>query len=469
MNKFPFLSLLFITSFAFAQKQPTYYDAYQPVKRSSIGINLGPTVFHGDADQTKPGFFGGLFYKYSVSPAIGVKVSGNMGVLRGSRDRDKISLSLFGNSPDQKNSGDSYAFKNTFWDFDATFNLILGNLSYVRKPRPSHFYILAGFGLMGSNSEGSWKDPNDPGNLYSKDTTLSFKGTNAKGPVGVGVTKKLSDKLDFGMEYRFNYTRKDLLDAYSFTVFKNRTFDSYSSIGFNVTYKLGKTDNTQHMDWISPTNTMIEDKSTEVSDSDGDGVADKFDTEPGTPKGAQVYGNGVAVDSDQDGVPDYRDDEVLSNCNKVDGKGVAYDADGDGVPDCRDEEVETPAGSLVDKTGRKVEVKSVSTGGACCDCNDVTLPSVFVDEDNEFRPEAYSALYLIGTKLQQCPDVSIDIVGYYGMNKSSEQSARSKTNLVIEYLVTNFGISRTKFNVQTKPETMGGKYSKQRIDIKSKK
>lgn len=470
MNKILLLTVLVISSCAFAQKQPVYYDAYQPVKRSSIGINLGPTVFHGDADQTKLGMFGGLFYKYSVSPAIGIKVSGNMGVLKGSRDRDKISLSLFGNSNDNPGEkGDSYYFKNKYWDIDATFNLILGNLSYVRKPRPSHFYILAGFGIMHSNTTGTWKDPADLGNPYQKDTTLTFKGMNARGPVGAGVTKKISDKLDLGIEYRFNYTRKDLLDGFSFNVWKNRTFDSYSTLGINLTYKLGKTDNTQHMDWVSPTNEMIEDKSHEVNDTDGDGVADKFDAEPGTPKGAKVYGNGVAVDSDQDGVPDYRDDEVLSSCNKVDGKGVAYDGDADGIPDCRDEEANTPSGSLVDKTGRKVDVKPSSTGGSCCDCNDVSLPSVFVDEDNEFRPEAYSALYLIGTKLQQCPEVSLDIIGFYGMNKSSEQSARAKTNLVIEYLVTNFGISRTKFNVQTKPEMMGGKYSKQRIDLKAKK
>ena len=149
---------------------------------------------------------------------------------------------------------------------------------------------------------------------------------------------------------------------------------------------------------------------------------------------------------------------------------MAYDSDGDGVPDCRDEETTTPSGSLVDKSGRKVEIKNGSNSTAsCCDCNDVVLPSVFVDEDKEFRPEAYAAIYLIGTKLLQCPDLSIDIIGYYGMNKSSEQSARSKTNVVIEYLITNFGIPRSKFNVQTKPETMGGKYSKQRIDIKAKK
>lgn len=474
MKKLILLALVFSSVYGFSQKQPVYYDAYQPVKRSSIQFNIGPTAFHGDADQTKLGIFAGLGYKYSFSPAFGLCFGGNFGTLRGSRDKSKISLSGFGNSWDKDADGDAYSFKNKFWDVDLTAHLILSNLSFVRKPKPSHFYILAGLGFMGNNVTGDV--PNDlKQDLYngvgSNDTTFSYKGINSKVPIGFGFSKKITNKLDLGIEYKYNLTKKDLLDAFSFPVWANRTFDSYSFVGLiHGSYKLGKTDNEQHMDWISPTQKIVEEGEKEIADSDSDGVADKFDAEPATPKGAQVYGNGVAIDSDGDKVPDYRDDEKLSPCDQVDEKGKAFDTDGDGVPDCKDEETDTPAGSLVDKNGRKVEIKSGASGsGSCCDCNDVTLPSVFVDEDNEFRPEAFVAIYLIGTKMQQCPDLSIDIIGYYGMNKSSEQSARSKTNVVIEYLVTNFGISRSKFNVQTKPETMGGKYSKQRIDIKAKK
>jgi hypothetical protein len=69
---------------------------------------------------------------------------------------------------------------------------------------------------------------------------------------------------------------------------------------------------------------------------------------------------------------------------------------------------------------------SLSGSSSSCDCNDVILPSVFVDEDNEFRPEAFVANYLIGTKMQQCPDLSVYIIAYYGMNNSTEQSSSSK-------------------------------------------
>ncbi|WP_447046298.1 OmpA family protein [Vreelandella sp. H-I2] len=42
-------------------------------------------------------------------------------------------------------------------------------------------------------------------------------------------------------------------------------------------------------------------------DSDGDGVPDYRDQCPGTPAGVEVNANGCPLDSDNDGVPDYRD------------------------------------------------------------------------------------------------------------------------------------------------------------------
>ena len=44
---------------------------------------------------------------------------------------------------------------------------------------------------------------------------------------------------------------------------------------------------------------------------DSDGDADLFDADNQTPKGAAVAGNGVALDSDGDGIPNYKDSDVL--------------------------------------------------------------------------------------------------------------------------------------------------------------
>ena len=91
-------------------------------------------------------------------------------------------------------------------------------------------------------------------------------------------------------------------------------------------------------------------------DSDHDGVIDKKDLCPDTPKGVKVDKNGCPIDSDGDGVPDY-----LDKCPdtpkgvKVDKKGCPMDSDGDGVPDNLDKCPNTPKGVKVDKNGCPID------------------------------------------------------------------------------------------------------------------
>src|SRR5439155_17538536 len=67
-------------------------------------------------------------------------------------------------------------------------------------------------------------------------------------------------------------------------------------------------------------------------DTDMDGVPDKKDRCPNTPKGATVDVNGCPTDSDGDGVWDGLDDcPNTPKGAKVDAKGCPTDSDGDGV------------------------------------------------------------------------------------------------------------------------------------------
>ena len=91
-------------------------------------------------------------------------------------------------------------------------------------------------------------------------------------------------------------------------------------------------------------------------DSDRDGVPDKRDKCPDTPRGVKVDKNGCPIDSDGDGVPDN-----LDKCPntpkgvKVDKKGCPIDSDGDGVPDYLDKCPDTPAKVKVDKNGCPID------------------------------------------------------------------------------------------------------------------
>ncbi|MGQ7869298.1 OmpA family protein [Sunxiuqinia sp. sy24] len=115
-------------------------------------------------------------------------------------------------------------------------------------------------------------------------------------------------------------------------------------------------------------------------DTDNDGVPDRKDDCPNTPEGVAVDDFGCPVDSDGDGVPDYKDDcpteagdIALNGCPDRDGDGVADkddecpdtaglkalkgcpDSDGDGVTDSKDKCPDTPKGYKVDASGCPID------------------------------------------------------------------------------------------------------------------
>lgn len=87
-------------------------------------------------------------------------------------------------------------------------------------------------------------------------------------------------------------------------------------------------------------------------DSDRDGIFDKYDICPNTPRHSKVDKNGCPIDSDRDGVVDYKD-----KCKKTpkgvltDTKGCPLDMDGDGIADYKDKCLDTPKGFKVDPNG----------------------------------------------------------------------------------------------------------------------
>ena len=80
-------------------------------------------------------------------------------------------------------------------------------------------------------------------------------------------------------------------------------------------------------------------------DKDKDGVYDKIDMCPNTPRGVVVDERGCPLDEDHDGVPDYLDQCLgtpAAAIGFVDSLGCELDTDGDGVEDYRDKCPNTP-------------------------------------------------------------------------------------------------------------------------------
>jgi hypothetical protein len=491
--------------------QPLYFEQFRPAKKWSLGVQLGPTTLNGDADDTKLGFALGLHGKYSISQSFGLKLSGNFGHLTGGRENPNFSgnfnrgrfgaQSVTQQNPDDRqfNLGnqapgeDSYIFRNNFRDVGLTMVYTLGNISFLRPLRKLQMYTFFGFGAIWSNVVGEFNDPNDAQAYYSEwgdaffepefdannnivNARSYYKGTNFTIPFGIGVKRNLGRLMDLGVEWRTHWGRSDNLDGFSFPIWRNRTYDYYSMLTAQASFKLGSRKHKEHYDWLNPIESIYADLDTLnemkeklallLTDSDGDGVPDYYDKEEDSDCD-KVYGSGIMVDTDGDGVPDCRDLEPLSPCKDVDENGVVIDSDGDGIPDCLDIEPHSPKGSIVDARGVALTNERLTAAGIldnCCDCNNIMLPSVLFNSGSSNISDNQAALlYLIAEKMKQCPTAKIIATGYT-TSKSGEQIAWKRANSIIDHLENNYGIDRSRIEVEYSRSGSGSNVSR-RIDL----
>jgi outer membrane protein OmpA-like peptidoglycan-associated protein len=462
-------------SFTIANAQVgSYFDKFRPAKKWSAGVQISPTTFHGDADDTKIGFAFGGHIKYSVSQSFALKLNGNKGTLLGGRESQNISRNgkkhYNQDRPDGENvndignqapSEDSYSFQNNFTELNLTTVFTLGNISFLRPLRKLQMFGLTGFGAVWSDVTGQFDDQaNIPSYAVGESATFhSYKGRNFVIPFGVGVKYNVNNMLDLGIEYRMNFTRSDNLDGFSYPVWRNRYADFYSIFGFQASFKFGSKENLEdHYDWLNPVESIYNTMDTllEIAgkvellliDDDDDGVSNYYDKDPETEKDAWTWGNGIAADIDKDGVPDHRDNQPYSEKGSdVDVKGVMVDIDNDNVPDYRDDNTKTPAKALVDGAGNEINIaKIVSESATCCDCENVMLPAIVFDNgSSRIKPEYYGALYSVAEKMKQCPNLNVDATGYAYRSKSGSNLASKRIDAIVDYLNANYNIPRDRF------------------------
>ncbi len=173
-------------------------------------------------------------------------------------------------------------------------------------------------------------------------------------------------------------------------------------------------------------------------DSDGDGVLDKDDKCPGTPKGVKVDAKGCPLDSDGDGVADY-----LDKCPntpkgvKVDANGCPLDSDGDGVPDYLDECPNTPKGVEVGPNG-------------CWIVKDLK----FDYNKWDIRPEYYAGLDNAVRVLNVNPTMKVEIHGHtdsIGSDAFNKTLSQKRAQAVRDYLVSK-GINADRLTAVGKGE-----------------
>lgn len=174
-------------------------------------------------------------------------------------------------------------------------------------------------------------------------------------------------------------------------------------------------------------------------DSDGDGVADRNDKCPGTPKGARVDAKGCPLDSDGDGVHDGLDQCPGTPTGvKVDGKGCPLDSDGDGVSDDKDKCPNTPRGEKVNADGCPPPVPAPTPAP---EPRKLILEGVNFDNDKAaLRPEAIAILDQAAATLKEWGDIKVEVAGHTDANNSDAYNLRLSQRRA--YAVRNYLVDK---------------------------
>ena len=176
-------------------------------------------------------------------------------------------------------------------------------------------------------------------------------------------------------------------------------------------------------------------------DADGDGVCDGVDTCPDTPKGATVDAKGCPKDSDGDGVLDGIDQcaNTPKGCT-VDEHGCPKDSDGDGVCDGLDMCPDTSPGNQVDAHGCPIELVERET--ELLDTGMIRLQNVnFETGKANLLPESLPTLDIVGQVLAKWPELRIEVGGHTdskGKKASNQKLSEARADSVLAYLQRKF-------------------------------
>jgi len=271
--------------------------------------------------------------------------------------------------------------------------------------------------------------------FHNKTLDWAFSG-------GLGAQFKVSRLFNIAIEDRITFPHDDdLLDgqrwaeqAPGLPVYtQDNDMVNYFSVGLN--FNVGNVrKNVEPLYWLNPLDYVYGEVSTprhmklpdpSLPDADMDGVTDQFDQCPGTPEGVPVDVNGCPMDTDGDGVPDYRDKQLITptECQPV-------DEDGIGKCPCPD-----------DCNG----VSNVAAGP----CSNIGTGVIVFDENSpRIKPYNQARLASLAALMKANPDCKVVVIGSGAGSKLQQQRSWDRVDAVITYMSERHGIDRNRFIFQ---------------------
>jgi outer membrane protein OmpA-like peptidoglycan-associated protein len=296
--------------------------------------------------------------------------------------------------------------------------------------------------------------------------------------VGFGQRVRLDSRANFRWEFRGDraFDDSDILDG--------EDIDRYYFL-ISVNWGLGGTRRDSDGDGVrdrdddcpdTPRGATVDERGC-PSDSDGDGVWDGIDRCPDTPRGAIVDEWGCPKDSDGDGVWD-----GIDRCPDtprgaiVDEWGCPKDSDGDGVWDGIDRCPDTPRGAIVDEWGCPKDSDGDGVWDGIDKCPDtprgtpvrpdgcpkeaplftddkktLILEGVFFEFDKAvLKPVSRETLDRVARSLADWPEVRVEVGGHtdgIGTDEYNEDLSFRRAGAVKDYLATH-GVAADRMTVR---------------------
>lgn len=273
---------------------------------------------------------------------------------------------------------------------------------------------------------------------------------------GIGVKYRLNDKFDIEARGVLNLNNEDHMDA---AISHKQTYESFFTGNIGVVYKFGNKE--KYAIWVQ--DEVAEPVS--LADSDDDGVEDELDKEMNTPKGAEVYGSGIAIDSDKDGLKDYEDSCPLqpgpiSNNGCPVQAAIVYNE-----PVQEQEVIVAPVAEFNENEKNDIQAKI-----------DLLSKSIyFKSASDQLKQESYKPLNEITEVMLEYPESRFKIEGHTdsrGNDKYNLDLSKKRSKSVDKYL-TNKGISKDRLSSdgygEKRPiasnETESGRQNNRRVEI----
>ena len=283
---------------------------------------------------------------------------------------------------------------------------------------------------------------------------------------GFAINRRLSPRVNIGIEYQALVplgNRADLVDGYDPRNSTSDFRDVQNVAGIALNINLGDMSKrseprywvnalTPIKDDINMLNRRVDDA---TLDSDGDGIVNSVDQENDTPAGVPVDSRGRTLDSDKDGVPDFRDLEPFFPPRE----GEVVDADGVVTKRIDAPLTQNEIQALIDTSIARAVAEGnmgnnttrINTAGGA-----IYLPMIYFNlNSSEIKYEDYGQLASISRVMTANPGMNLIVRGYTDRTGNAQINQRlsyQRARNVIDHLVENGGIERERFILQYRGE-----------------